>query len=165
MLKGRYFKLIAGIIALAIFDAAVWTNRKFRTVAIPSSASTWQRTRVKEEAREREVVPGGDFQRKKQNPSRKGLKSMFWKYFSDSGNDGTRLKSFQELMATPGSVLLSEDFRVMPIYAVKMFDSHEEILDEINGGADLRRVGLVLRGDISSPDLENKLKALHPPKK
>jgi hypothetical protein len=165
-IKKQYSILLAwSLVALALVDTAWWVNVNFSTVAKPVSPSHWVKRKGKESARTRDVRAANDFGRKREYPSQKGVKSMFWKTFSDSGHDGTRLRYFQDIISSPSGAILSEDFRIQPIYSVKIFDNRDEILDEIYLGTDLHQTGLICREDIHSPGLENKLEALHPPQK
>ncbi len=163
-IKKKYSVFLAwSLAALALVDTAWWVNVNFSTVAEPVSPSHWVKRKGKESARTRDIRAVKDFKRKKEYPSQKGVKSMFWKNFSDSGHDGTRLESFQDIMSSPSGSILSEDFRILPLYSVKILDRREDIMAEIYLGADLRRIGLICREDIDYPGLESELKALHPP--
>jgi len=151
------------LVALALADTAWWVNTNFRTVAEPVSSSHWIKRKGKEAARTRSVTANKDFQRNEQYPSRQGVKSMFWKYFSDSGNDGTRLRSFQAIMNTPARKILTDDFRLIPVYSVRMLNDQTGVIQEIIRGVNLRQVGLISREDIGSGDMREKLEALSSP--
>jgi len=163
-IKKKYSVFLAwSLAALALVDTAWWVNVNFSTVAEPVSPSHWVKRKGKESARTRDIRAVKNFKRKKEYPSQKGVKSMFWKNFSDSGHDGTRLEYFQDIISSPSGAILSEDFRIQPLYSVKIYDRREDIMAEIYHGTDLYRIGLICREDIDYPGLESELKALHPP--
>jgi len=156
--------LYGGLIALCIFDASYWTKTNFETVAVATHGSRWSKKIKKEEARLKEVDIVKTYKRKNQFPSRQGsTKSMFWKYFSDSGHNSTRLKSFQRIMHSSARGILSEDFRIMPIYDIKILESEEDVIDEINKDIDLHGIALISKEEINDVNLLDSLRSLSPP--
>jgi hypothetical protein len=155
--------LYGGLIALCIFDTSCWTKSNFETVAVATDGSKWSKKKIKEKARLKEVDIVKTYKRKNQFPSRqRSTKAMFWKYFSDGGHNSTRLKSFQQIMSSSARGILSEDFRIMPIYDIKILESEEDVIFEINKDIDLHRIALVSKEEINDDNLLVRLISLSP---
>jgi len=98
--------------------------------------------------------------REKDYPRRRGAWSMFWKYFSDSGVDGARLKDFEALMNTPARDILHQDSRILPVGAVRLLDRADQVFAALNSGGDPLRTAWIAREDVPSADLLRRLESL-----
>lgn len=155
---------LLAIVLLCILDAAYWTGINFGTIAHPAHGGHWDRIKKKETLRRQGIYNPKSFQRRKQYPARQdAVKSIFWKYFSDSGYDSTHLKHFSDIMSSSARNILTEDFRILPIYQAKIIDGEDEIMREINQGIDLRKSALINKNEIKSQDLVAKFKKLTSP--
>lgn len=160
-LKRRLRTLAApALIVLAIVDGSVWANHNFATVAARAGKGEWKRLRDKERARNRSVITAAPGARAAEYPRPMRSGSMFWKYFSDSGTDSTRLKDFQRLMGTPVRSLLHRDIRLAPVRSVRILNRAEEVWAELREEAEPLRIARIAREDLPSPDLLEKLEAL-----
>lgn len=157
-IPGKYFP--AAMVILCLVDVSHWAGVNFETVARPAREGEWSGLKEAERKRSREVVHRENLGRKAEFPDFAGAWSMFHKYFSDSGYDGTQLESFRRLIRSPARTLLSRDFRLRPIGEVKLLRDGREVLGEINSGEDPLRVALINLQDIEDEELLRKLKDL-----
>ena len=148
------------LLILCIIDVSHWVKTNFRTIGRLSRPGEWVNLKNAEREREKSVIHYKGFGRRQEFPAFEGAWSMFWKYFSDSGYDSTKLMNFFTIMHSPAKGVLNEAAKINPVYEVKLLDNEKEVLGEIYDGADLHNVTLIDRQDIGDDRLLKKLKGI-----
>jgi hypothetical protein len=146
------------LIVLSCFEIHYWVKAdfSFNSTVTPVDDTIWASLKQQEAARPRNVRENAVFRRKiEQYPVEYDRnRAMFYKYFSDSGYDHALiLKYYDDIMRSPAKALLTEEWRVMPIYEARIVDGEQDVLSAIQEGADLHRAALVNRRDIHDRQL------------
>jgi len=135
------------LLGAAVAEIAYWGNYNFSTIGDRVGTGFWLKRLDKEARRERRVDRTDKLARRSEAPSR-DARSMFHKYRSDSGIDGTVLRPFAEVMLSPAAEVLGEDFRIRPLRRLEVLEDEAAVLERIRAGEDIAETGLAVGSDL-----------------
>lgn len=155
----------AALLVFCIIDMSCWVRTNFFTVASPASNSSWEYIKNLESGRNRRVDNNNEFKRRSAARYPISIEDNFaqvLKYFTDGGNIPIMLKYYDEVIKSPNRKIITEDFRALPIYEVRLLPDEKEVLSGMNNsGTDLKKTALVNEKDINNAALSDKLKNLY----
>jgi len=150
------------MVSLCIIDVSYWVRTNFTTVADPADHEQWARVKMMEGTRSRCVHAHADFKRRSDRypVSIEANYAMILKYFTDSGYDPLILKYYDELVKSPNSKMITDNFRIMPLCAARLLPDERSVVSAINSGADVGTIALINRKDIQDRHLLEKIENL-----
>lgn len=153
------------IVVFCIIDVSHWVKVNFFTVADPVENDKWEYIKKMEQTRNMRVDNNIIFKRKEAEKYPIFLNdnfNMVSKHFTSGGYDPMILKHYDEIFKSPSGKIITEDFRIMPIYETRLLSDEESVLTHINSGIDLHRIALINEKDIRNRTLLERLKNLSP---
>ncbi len=152
----------AALILFCIIDSSQWVAGNFSTVANIAKDESWEYVKKTERLRDTKNIKAASLKRLSGTypiDSRHSF-AAFEGYFSNTGYDPVILKSYDEIMRSAASGVVTEDFRVLPVYETRILPDEAAVLSEIKAGADLHKIALVSEGDLRDRSLISRLKGL-----
>ena len=147
------------LIAFCIIDVSYWTAVNFFTVADPVDNAVWANIMYVEAKRNLRVDNNALFTRQRGSYpiSLRDNFGMVYKYFSDTGYEPLILRYYDEFIKSRSSGIVTENFRILPVYVVRLLPDDKTVLADINNGTDLHKIALINKKDIKDPALFEKL--------
>jgi hypothetical protein len=152
----------AMLIVFCIIDVSHWAKVNFFTVASPVENNVWANIKYAESARNFKVDDNITFTRRagRYPLSLQDNFAVFFKYFTDTGYEPLILRYYDEIINSPSGGIVTEDFRVLPVYETRLLPDEKSVLSDINHGTDLHKIALANKRDIKDAGLLEKLKGI-----
>jgi len=152
----------AMLIVFCIIDVSHWAKINFFTVASPVENGVWVNIKNAESKRNFKVDNNATFTRRAGSYpiSLQDNFAAFFKYFTDTGYEPLILRYYDEIINSPARGIVTEDFRILPVYETRLLPDKKSVLSGINHGADLHKIALINKQDIKGAALLEKLKGV-----
>jgi hypothetical protein len=162
VLTKKYFAVL--LILFCVIDSAYWTKVNFATVAGHISNKAREGINYSERNRNTSVSAPVSFTRREgvYPISLRDNFACYFKYFTNTGYDPFILKRYDDLMRSPRRGIVTDNFRVKPIYTIKILRDEKSVLKCINDGEDLTKVALINETDVENVGVINELKRILP---
>lgn len=150
------------LIVFCIIDVSHWAKINFFTVASPVENGVWVNIKNAESKRNFKVDNNATFTRRAGSYpiSLQDNFAAFFKYFTDTGYEPLILRYYDEIINSPARGIVTEDFRILPVYETRLLPDKKSVLSDINHGADLHKIALINKQDIKGAALLEKLKGV-----